>query len=133
MKKRTILKRVVAGAGVLSLLVGISPVGLTKAYEYDKVLNPPFAGCAEKTFAYDATKSPYVSPSGSTMSTTYVLIMPYRTDTIVVSNHVKTGTKGKIDFTYRDGYGGRGSEYQMQMYPSKVDFYSYAVKGNWQP
>jgi len=133
MKKGTILKRVAAGAAVLSLLVGISPVRPTKAYEYNKTLTPPFAGCAKRTVGHNVTKDPYVSPSGSTMSTTYVLIVAYNADTIVASDHIKTGTRGKKNFGYRSGYGGRGTAYQMLIYPSEPDFYEYTVKGDWQP
>ena len=132
MKKRTILKRAVAGIGVLSLLVGISPVGLVGAHEYGHEFIPPFAGCADKRGPYDATKDPYVSPSGSTLSTTYVLI-GRKDDLVIASNHIKTGTKGKISFIYRSGQGGAGTSYRMQYYPSKTDFEKYTVHGNWQP
>ncbi len=132
MKKRTILKRVVAGIGVLSLLVGVSPVGLAGAYEYYHEFKPPFAGCADKIGPYKATKDPYVSPAGSTLSTTYVLIAATE-DGVVASEHIKTGTKGKISFTYRSGQGGKGTSYRMQYYPSKTDFIKYTVQGTWQP
>lgn len=130
MKKGTVLKRVVAGAGVLSLLVGISPVGLVGAEEYNHKFQPPFAGCAKKEGPLYATKTPYVSPSGSTMSTTYVLI-PADKDGIVASDHIKTGTRGKINFTYRSNQGGPGTSYRMQYYPTKTDFLEYRVKGDW--
>lgn len=132
MKKRTILKRAVAGIGVLSLLVGISPVGLAGAYEeYHNTFKPPFAGCAEKEGPLKATNDPYVSPSGSTMSTTYVLIIEGKPST-VVSDHIKTGSKGKRNFTYKSGYGGGPQEYSMQYYPTKTDFLEYYVEGKWQ-
>ena len=132
MKKGTILKRVVTGAAALSLLVGISPVGLAEAHRYGCEFKPPFAGCADKKGPFSATNDPYVSPDGSTMSTTYVLI-GHKDDLVIASNHIKTGTKGKLSFTYRSGQGGPDTSYRMQYYPSKTDFMDYKVAGNWQP
>ena len=91
----------------------------------------------DQTVTTDGGNAAYVTKNTHTAETSYVLsvregasfrpgVDPFVTNKI----EYKSGT-GTFRFTYKSGYGGRGTKYYLSVYPSHTNFSEYDVSGFW--
>lgn len=130
----------------LLILLMISALGTQTfaaqtARSYDFTLKPPFSNSWKKTNGcYNPVKGykAYVSPSTSATRTVYYLLPKevYDSGDVIPSatNYLTTGSKGKLYFTYKSGYGGTGYKYYLAARPADMNFQNeYRVRGTWAP
>lgn len=130
----------------LLILLMISALGTQTfaaqtARNYDFTFKQPFSNSWKKTYdCYNPVKGykAYVSPSTSATRTVYYLLPKevYDSGDVIPSatNYLTTGSKGKLYFTYKSGYGGTGYKYYLAARPADMNFQNeYRVKGTWAP
>ena len=125
------IKKIICGLSALALMLGLTSAPSISAYSYNHTFRQPFSGCADTTPSKVVTDSPYVRPSVNATQTTYCLLVP--SSITVASSFVKTGSTSKKSFTYKSGYGGKGTKLRMNYYPSNANFSTYNVYGKWEP
>lgn len=130
----------------LLILLMISALGTQTfaaqtARNYDFTFKQPFSNSWKKTHdCYNPVKGykAYVSPSTSATRTVYYLLPKevYDSGDVIPSatNYLTTGSKGKLYFTYKSGYGGTGYKYYLAARPADMNFQNeYRVRGTWAP
>ncbi len=123
------------------LMVALCGTAMAAAQSYAHTFKPPHAGSLwssyEQIVETNTRADAYVTHDTATVPTSHVLMLKKGTvtsplyDDLVTNTITNFATAGKRFFTYKTGYGGQGSRYYMNSYPTKSEFPAYTLSGTW--
>ena len=126
---------------VACLMVALCGTAMAAAQSYAHTFRPPHAGSLwstnEQIVETNTRADAYITHNTATVPTCHVLMLKKGMETSpvyddLVTNTIKDfATAGKRSFNYKTGYGGQGSRYYMNSYPTVYEFSAYTLSGTW--
>lgn len=142
MKKRsTSIRRRISILAAACLMVTLCGTAMAAAVSYTHTFKPPHGNSlwstGEQIVETNTRADAYITHKTATAPTSHVLRKKVGVTTSPVNDPLVTptivgfNTSGKRSFTYKTGYGGVGTRYYMDSYPTNTNFEMYTLSGEW--
>ena len=123
------------------LMVTLCGTAMAAGQSYTHTFKPPHGeslwSSSEQRVETNTRADAYVTHNTATAPTSHVLRQRVGAttspvyDPLVTPTIVGFNTSGKRSFTYKAGYGGEGTKYYMDSYPTNTNFEMYTLSGEW--